>query len=191
MLKTFLKSESGKILKGLLLIQPKIFKDERGLFFESWNQKKFNELTSNPIQFVQDNRSQSSKGVLRGLHYQIAPHAQGKLVSCTRGEIFDIAVDIRMKSETFGEWAGVYLDSNIHQQLWIPEGFAHGFLTLSDSADVLYKTTNFWNAESERIIRWDDKDINIKWPKTKIAPNLSEKDSKASFLSEIKTQYLF
>ena len=191
MLKTFLKSESGKILKGLLLIQPKIFKDERGLFFESWNQKKFNELTSNPIQFVQDNRSQSSKGVLRGLHYQIAPHAQGKLVSCTRGEIFDIAVDIRMKSETFGEWAGVYLDSNIHQQLWIPEGFAHGFLTLSDSADVLYKTTNFWHAESERIIRWDDKDINIKWPKTKIAPNLSEKDSKASFLSEIKTQYLF
>tara|TARA_Y100001968_G_scaffold148472_1_gene135780 strand:+ start:1530 stop:2105 length:576 start_codon:yes stop_codon:yes gene_type:complete len=191
MLKTFLKSESGKILKGLLLIQPKIFKDERGLFFESWNQKKFNELTSNPIQFVQDNRSQSSKGVLRGLHYQIAPHAQGKLVSCTRGEIFDIAVDIRMKSETFGEWAGVYLDSNIHQQLWIPEGFAHGFLTLSDSADVLYKTTNFWHAESERIIRWDDKDINIKWPKTKIAPNLSDKDSKASFLSEIKTQYLF
>ena len=191
MLKTFLKSESGKILKGLLLIKPKIFKDQRGLFFESWNQKKFNELTSNPIQFVQDNRSQSSKGVLRGLHYQIAPHAQGKLVSCTRGEIFDIAVDIRMKSETFGEWAGVYLDSNIHQQLWIPEGFAHGFLTLSDSADVLYKTTNFWNAESERIIRWDDKDINIKWPKTKIAPNLSEKDSKASFLSEIKTQYLF
>ncbi|EEP7909490.1 dTDP-4-dehydrorhamnose 3,5-epimerase, partial [Salmonella enterica] len=153
-----------------------VFSDERGFFMESFNQKVFEEAVGRKIEFVQDNHSKSTKGVLRGLHYQVEPYAQGKLVRCIAGEVFDVAVDIRKDSETFGKWVGVNISSENKRQLWIPEGFAHGFLVLSDSADFLYKTSNYYSPIHERGIVWNDPTININWP-INIDKILSEKDT--------------
>lgn len=160
----------------VLIFEPKVFSDGRGFFMESFNQKVFEEAVSRKIEFVQDNHSKSTKGVLRGLHYQVEPYAQGKLVRCIAGEVFDVAVDIRKDSETFGKWVGVNISSENKRQLWIPEGFAHGFLVLSDSADFLYKTSNYYSPIHERGIVWNDPTININWP-INIDKILSEKDT--------------
>ncbi len=148
----------------VILFEPKVFGDERGFFYESFNQQTFNQLTGLNVQFVQDNHSKSQKGVLRGLHYQLPPKAQGKLVRVVQGEVFDVAVDIRKNSPTFGQWVSAILSAENKQQLWIPEGFAHGFLTLSETAEFLYKTTDYYAPEMERCIVWDDKELGINWP---------------------------
>lgn len=161
----------------VIIIEPDVFGDERGFFFESFNQKKFDEAVGRPVKFVQDNHSKSVKGVLRGLHYQLPPFAQGKLVRVIQGEVFDVAVDIRKDSPTFGQWVGEILSAENKKQLWIPEGFAHGFLTLSNTAEFLYKTTNYYNKESERAIIWNDDTLSIDWPSLEnLKPKLSEKD---------------
>ena len=154
-----------------------MFFDERGFFLESFNLSKFNEALNLDVHFVQDNHSYSKKGVLRGLHYQLAPKAQGKLVRVIQGEVFDVAVDLRQSSPTFGKWAGEILSADNKKQLWIPEGFAHGFLTLSDTAELLYKTTDFYSKDHEQAIIWNDETIGIDWPTDK--PSLSDKDLKA------------
>lgn len=159
----------------VLIFEPKIFGDERGFFFESFNQKIFEEAVGRKVEFVQDNHSKSVKNVLRGLHYQLEPYAQGKLVRCIVGEVFDVAVDIRNDSPTFGNWVGVFLSAENKRQLWIPEGFAHGFYVISNVAEFVYKTTNYYYPESDRGIRWDDPTIDIKWPLTN-EPVLSGKD---------------
>ena len=181
-----------------LLLTPRLFGDERGFFFESWNQRSFAAALGVPLEqapaFVQDNHSRSSRGVLRGLHYQLPPHPQGKLVRCVVGEIFDVAVDIRRSSPTFGQSVGAALTSQNHQQLWVPEGFAHGFLTLSEHAEVLYKTTDFWSKECERAIRWDDQQVAIAWPLDSlggIEPLLAEKDAAAPWLADAQVADLF
>lgn len=148
----------------VVIFEPKVFGDERGFFFESFNQKIFEEATGLQREFVQDNHSKSSKGVLRGLHYQLPPMAQGKLVRVVQGEVFDVAVDIRKSSPTFGRWVGVHLSAENKRQLWIPEGFAHGFLTLSDTAEFLYKTTNYYSPKDEGAIIWNDAELAINWP---------------------------
>ncbi|EGP0659296.1 dTDP-4-dehydrorhamnose 3,5-epimerase [Salmonella enterica] len=163
-------------IPDVLIFEPKVFSDERGFFMESFNQKVFEEAVGRKIEFVQDNHSKSTKGVLRGLHYQVEPYAQGKLVRCIAGEVFDVAVDIRKDSETFGKWVGVNISSENKRQLWIPEGFAHGFLVLSDSADFLYKTSNYYSPIHERGIVWNDPTININWP-INIDKILSEKNT--------------
>lgn len=163
------------VIPDVFIFEPKVFGDERGFFFESFNQKLFEEAVGYPVTFVQDNHSKSSKGVLRGLHYQLPPHAQGKLVRCVAGEVFDVAVDIRKSSPTFGQWVGVHLSGENKRQLWIPEGFAHGFLTLSDSAEFLYKTTNYYAPSHDRCIVWNDITIDIDWTSEKL-PQLSLKD---------------
>ncbi len=174
-------------IQGPLLISPTLFEDERGFFFESWNQLSFNNLVQRKVNFVQDNHSKSTLGVLRGLHYQLNPNAQGKLVRCINGEIFDVIVDLRIKSKTFGKWSGANLSQKNQKELWIPEGFAHGFLTISKSAEIVYKTTNYWSRGSERAIIWDDKKISIDWPTEAInfkSPLLSLKDMNASTLEK-------
>jgi dTDP-4-dehydrorhamnose 3,5-epimerase len=179
-------------IEGPLLLTPRVFGDARGYFFESWNQTLFDQAAG-PVVFVQDNHSRSSQGVLRGLHYQLPPHPQGKLVRCVVGEIFDVAVDIRRASPTFGQWVGAYLSAENHQQLWVPPGFAHGFFTVSEQAEVLYKTTDFWSRECERAIRWDDPSLGISWPLAGVAtpPRLSEKDAEAALLQELSPADLF
>lgn len=171
-------------LPGLKVIQPDIFKDERGFFFESFNQQRWEEALRQPHRFVQDNHSKSSKGVLRGLHFQRPPRAQGKLVRVIRGEVFDVAVDIRPASPTYRQWFGIHLSAGNRQQLWIPEGFAHGFLTLSDEAELLYKTTDYYAPDHEQALRWDDPEIGIDWPLGG-QPILSRKDYEAPPLSAI------
>ncbi|HAL39245.1 MAG TPA: dTDP-4-dehydrorhamnose 3,5-epimerase [Polaromonas sp.] len=158
----------------VLIIEPKVFGDARGFFYESFNQKAFNEATGLALNFVQDNHSRSAKGVLRGLHYQIQ-QPQGKLVRVVRGAVFDVAVDIRKASPTFGKWVGVELSEDNHKQLWIPLGFAHGFLVTSESADFLYKTSDYYAPHYERCIAWDDPSIGVQWP-LDAAPQLSAKD---------------
>jgi dTDP-4-dehydrorhamnose 3,5-epimerase len=166
-------------IEGVLIIEPKVFGDERGFFFESFNQRAFNEAVGHTVDFVQDNHSRSAKGVLRGLHAQRSPHAQGKLVRVTQGSVFDVAVDIRPDSPTFGRWVGVELSGANHRQLWIPAGLAHGFLVASDSADFLYKTTTYYRPDAEVSVRWDDPDLAIAWPLDGITPALSAKDAAA------------
>ena len=161
-------------IPDVLLIEPQVFGDERGFFFESFNQNKFEEAIGHKVNFVQDNHSKSVRGVLRGLHYQLSPKAQGKLVRVIQGEVFDVAIDLRQSSPTFGKWVGEILSSDNKKQMWIPEGFAHGFLTLSDTAEFLYKTTDFYSKDHEQAVQWDDKTIGITWPTDK--PSLSEKD---------------
>lgn len=165
-------------ISDVLIFEPKVFGDERGFFFESFNHKLFEEAVGYPITFVQDNHSKSSKGVLRGLHYQLPPHAQGKLVRCVAGEVFDVAVDIRKSSPTFGQWVGVHLSGENKRQLWIPEGFAHGFFTISETAEFLYKTSNYYEPQSEGVIHWDDPQIGIEWP-IEGEVSLSKKDQEA------------
>ncbi len=157
------------------IIEPQVFGDERGFFMETWNQKKFENLvTGKPTKFVQDNHSKSKKGILRGLHYQ-TEHNQGKLVRVVSGEVFDVAVDIRKNSPTFGQWVGEYLSAVNKRQLWVPEGFAHGFYVTSDDAEFVYKCTDYYHPESEVSIRWDDETIGIEWPFSDM-PTLSAKD---------------
>ncbi|HHQ4556395.1 dTDP-4-dehydrorhamnose 3,5-epimerase [Aeromonas hydrophila] len=151
-------------IPGVLIFEPKVFVDERGFFFESFNHKLFEEAVGYPVNFVQDNHSKSAKGVLRGLHYQLPPHAQGKLVRCVVGEVFDVAVDIRNSSPTFGQWVGVHLSGENKRQLWIPEGFAHGFLTITEAAEIIYKVTNYYSLLSERVINWSENPFGIGWP---------------------------
>lgn len=162
----------------VLVIEPRVFGDERGFFFESFNQKSFREATGLDVAFVQDNHSKSIKNVLRGLHYQLPPKAQGKLLRVVQGEVFDVTVDIRKGSSTYGQWAGVLLSAENKKQVWIPPGFAHGFLTLSETAEFLYKTTDYYSHEHERCIRWNDPAIGIQWPLVD-RPLLSAKDEAA------------
>ncbi len=168
-------------LPGVLILEPKVHGDARGFFMESYNRRRFAELGL-PIEFVQDNHSRSARGVLRGLHYQIR-QPQGKLVRVTRGAVFDVAVDLRRSSPSFGRWAGVELSEDNHRMLWIPPGFAHGFLVISETADFLYKTTDYYAPEHERCIRWDDPDIGIAWP-LETEPLLSAKDRVGRSLRE-------
>lgn len=163
-------------LPDVLLIEPTVFEDERGFFFESFNQKEFETAVGRKIEFVQDNHSFSKKGVLRGLHYQATPMAQGKLVRVVEGRVFDVAVDIRPESKTFKQWVGFELSANNKKQLWIPEGFAHGFLVLSDTAEFLYKTTNYWSKQHERTIAFNDPSLNIDWGCERDKLILSKKD---------------
>jgi dTDP-4-dehydrorhamnose 3,5-epimerase len=169
-------------IPDVLLIEPQVFGDERGFFFESFNQKKFEDVIGKKVNFVQDNHSKSIKGVLRGLHYQLSPKAQGKLVRVIQGKVFDVAVDLRQSSHTFGKWVGEILSADNKKQMWIPEGFAHGFMTLSDTAEFLYKTTDFYSKEHEQAIRWNDETIGIQWPIKDIS--LSAKDETAQSFKE-------
>ena len=179
-------------LPGVVCIEPDVFADERGWFMESFNESRFTQALADlgepaPRRFVQDNHSCSAANVLRGLHYQLPPHAQGKLVRVVRGRAFDVAVDIRPGSPTFGRWAGIELDARGHRQLWIPEGFAHGFLALEDDTHFLYKTTDVYARDCERAIRWDDPAIGIRWPLAPgTAPRLAAKDADAPPLSEVE-----
>lgn len=188
----------GKCISGLLQINPKLFHDSRGFFQESWNKKIWEESLKSqnqfPKSFVQDNHSRSRKGTLRGLHYQLDPYSQGKLVRCINGVIYDVAVDLRKDSETFGKWAAIELSSENNIQFWIPSGFAHGFLTLSSEADLVYKVNEYWNKSSERILNWNDKKLAIDWPKDILENTqieLSDKDKNAPFLAQLGEHDLF
>jgi len=182
-----LQDKSGNTFDGPLVISPKIYNDSRGYFYETWNKRVFDEVVKNNINFVQDNQSFSTKNTIRGLHYQINPEAQGKYVRATTGEIFDVIVDLRENSSTFTKWTGVKLTSINKKQLWIPPGFAHGFLTLSSEAIVEYKVTALWNKELDRTLLWNDSTIAIEWPLTnkRISPKLSKKDLEAPKLKTI------
>ena len=192
-----ISNANGQIIEGPLLIKPNVFKDERGFFMESWNSNDWKSIIEKSKQefnlFLQDNHSKSVKGTLRGLHYQKEPYAQGKLVRCLRGEIYDVAVDLRKSSKTFMSYAFVNLSSHNQTQFWIPKGFAHGFLTLTEDTEVLYKTTNYWNKDSELTLKWDDPSININWPLSTLKQevNISEKDRNAFSLDQLKNEYLF
>lgn len=168
-------------IPDVLIIEPKVFGDSRGFFYESFNQKAFAEATGLDLQFVQDNHSRSAKNVLRGLHYQIQ-HPQGKIVRVVQGAVFDVAVDLRKGSATFGQWVGAELSAGNARQMWVPAGFAHGFLVLSEFADFLYKTTDYYYPQYERCVAWNDPEIGIQWPLSG-APILSEKDRSASLLA--------
>ncbi len=175
---------SPSALPEVLIIEPKVYGDSRGFFFESFNQRAFNEATGLDAKFVQDNHSRSAKGVLRGLHYQIQ-QPQGKLVRVVRGSVFDVAVDIRKSSSNFGRWVGVELTEENHRQLWVPPGFAHGFLVTSDTADFLYKTTDYYAPEFERSVAWNDPAIGVEWPLDGVAPQLSAKDKAGVSLENV------
>ena len=180
-----LYSNKGNLLKHVYIIKPKVFEDCRGFFYESWNQILFSKAVGENVKFMQDNHSSSNTGVLRGLHYQIDPKPQGKLVRCISGSVFDVAVDIRKSSSTFGEWTSIVLNNKNKFMIWIPVGFAHGFLSLEENSEVIYKVTELWSEEQDRSIKWNDKRINIRWPLKDIncsEPILSEKDLKAPFL---------
>lgn len=168
-------------ISEVVLIEPSVFEDQRGSFFESWNRTSFANAIGEEIDFVQDNQSLSVKGVLRGLHYQFEPQPQGKLVRVVSGSVWDVAVDIRRSSPTFSQWVGVELSAENHRQLWIPPGFAHGFLTLTDRADMIYKVTEFFSPHLDRSIRWDDAEIGVDWP-LESEPTLSDKDAAAPYL---------
>jgi dTDP-4-dehydrorhamnose 3,5-epimerase len=170
-------------LPEVLILEPTVFGDERGFFLESFNQQAFDAAVGHHVDFVQDNHSRSQRGVLRGLHYQLPPHAQGKLVRVVAGAVFDVAVDIRAASPTFGRWTGTVLSAENRRQLWIPPGFAHGFLVLSDSADFLYKTSGYYAPQAEAAVRWDDPELAIEWPLGDRVPQLSAKDAAAPLLS--------
>lgn len=170
-------------IDGPLLIEPRVFGDERGFFLESWNAEVF-AANGVPATFVQDNHSRSSRGVLRGMHFQ-DPNAQGKLVRVVAGAVFDVAVDVRRSSPAFGRWAGVELSAANKRMLWVPPGFAHGFLTLADGTDFLYKCTDFYRPEHEHALAWDDPDIGIEWPLDGIEPQLSAKDRQGRALADI------
>lgn len=165
-------------IPDVIVFEPRVFGDDRGFFFESFNQRVFEEVVGRPVQFVQDNHSRSVKNVLRGLHYQIQ-QPQGKLVRVAQGEVFDVAVDLRRSSPTFGKWVGVILSAENKRQLWIPEGFAHGFVVLSETAEFLYKTTDYWAPEHERSLAWNDPQVGIEWP-FEGEPALSAKDAVAA-----------
>ena len=191
-------SASGQPLSGPLLITPQVFGDERGFFYESWNERRFRAdlitagvpaAEAEALQFRQDNHSRSSRGVLRGLHFQLPPKPQGKLVRCSVGAIFDVAVDLRRGSPSYGQWVGAELSAENHQQLWVPVGFAHGFFTLSEMAEVQYKASGFWNRDCERSLRWDDPALAITWPLQRAGvqePLLAAKDAEAPLLAALE-----
>lgn len=170
-------------IPDVMLIEPKIITDERGCFFESFNQRDFDNAVGRDVRFVQDNHSKSVKGVLRGLHYQLPPMMQGKLIRVVQGKVFDVAVDIRKSSPTFGKWIGEILSSENNKQLWVPEGFAHGFVTFSSTAEVQYKVTNYYAPDCERSINWNDPTIGVSWP-IEGEPVLSSKDANAAMIAE-------
>ncbi|MCG3189259.1 MAG: dTDP-4-dehydrorhamnose 3,5-epimerase [Burkholderiaceae bacterium] len=174
-------------LPEVLILEPKVFGDERGFFLESFNQRAFDTAVGTHVEFLQDNHSHSQRGVLRGLHYQLPPHAQGKLVRVASGRVFDVAVDMRRSSATFGRWVGTELDASKRRQLWIPAGFAHGFLVLSETADFLYKTTDYYAPAAERAVRWDDPQVAIAWPDAGTPIKLSDKDRTASSFAQAAT----
>ena len=188
----------GQPLEGPLLMTPHVFGDDRGFFYESWNERTFQSALveagvaqndAQALRFRQDNHSRSSAGVLRGLHFQLLPEPQGKLVRCSVGEIIDVAVDLRRSSSTYGQWVSAELSAENQQQLWVPVGFAHGFLTLSDLAEVQYKASGFWNRDCERCLRWDDPTLQLQWPLERAgvaAPLLAAKDAEAPFLAELE-----
>ena len=194
-----LMGSGGETLEGPLLITPRVFRDDRGFFLESWNERSFQSALIEAgvakkealsLRFRQDNHSRSTQGVLRGLHFQLLPEPQGKLIRCTTGAIFDVVVDLRRSSLTFGQWVGATLSSDNYQQLWVPVGFAHGFLTLSDVAEVQYKASGFWNRDCERSLRWDDPDLAIQWPLQDIEVNkpvLASKDAIAPLLKALES----
>ena len=190
-----LRNKDNEIIEGPLEIIPNIFKDERGYFYETWNKKDFRRIINFDISFVQDNQSFSKKGTLRGLHFQLKPMSQGKLVRVTKGKVFDVIIDLRQNSKTFSSWTSLILDCECKNQFWVPEGFAHGFLTLSEEAIVEYKVTNYWSKELDRTILWNDPKIAIEWPKLDygfLKPQLSLKDKNGSTLSAImKKDILF
>jgi len=171
-------------LPEVLILEPRLFGDQRGFFMESYNRRAFNSALGYEVEFVQDNHSRSARGVLRGMHYQLPPHAQGKLVRVTAGRVFDVAIDMRRRSPRLGQWAGVELSAENHRQLWIPPGFAHGFVVLSDTADFLYKATDYYAPESERAVSWRDTRLAIEWPDAGIASILSAKDKAAPSLED-------
>ena len=173
-------------IEGALILEPKVFGDARGFFMESFNQKAFNEAVGREVVFVQDNHSRSSKGVLRGLHYQLPPHAQGKLVRVTQGSVYDVAVDVRRGSPTFGLSVGVELSGDNHRQLWLPPGMAHGFIVTSESADFLYKTTDYYAPQAEACVLWSDPALGIDWPDVGIPPQMAAKDAAAPPLSRAR-----
>jgi dTDP-4-dehydrorhamnose 3,5-epimerase len=172
-------------IPGVLILEPKVFGDARGFFLESFNQRAFDEAVGAHVDFVQDNHSRSRRGVLRGLHFQRGARAQGKLVRVAAGTVFDVAADIRPGSPTFGKWVGVELSADNQRQFWVPPGLAHGFLVLSESADFLYKTTEYYSPQDEGAVRWDDPDLAIAWPDAGGPPQLSDKDAKALSLQEV------
>jgi dTDP-4-dehydrorhamnose 3,5-epimerase len=174
-------------LQGVLILEPKVFGDDRGFFFESFNQRAFDAAVGRHVEFVQDNHSRSARGVLRGLHYQLEPHAQGKLVRVVQGSAFDVAVDLRRGSATFGRWFGVRLDAQQQRQLWIPPGFAHGFLALEDDTHFLYKTTDYYAKDCERAIAWNDPTLAIDWPDLGMSPLLAPKDAAAPQFAQADT----
>jgi dTDP-4-dehydrorhamnose 3,5-epimerase len=174
-------------IPDVLIIEPKVFGDDRGFFFESFNQKAFNEAVGQEITFVQDNHSKSARNVLRGLHYQLPPMAQGKLVRVVQGEVFDVAVDLRKNSKTYGQWVGDILSGENKKQLWIPAGFAHGFLTLSETAEFLYKTTDYYAPKFERSVLWNDLELGIAWPLLDGQPKLAAKDAAANLFLQAES----
>ncbi len=176
---------TSTVIPDVLIIQPKVFGDDRGWFFESFNEKDFSAALGHSMTFVQDNHSLSTKGVLRGLHYQME-QTQGKLVRVCHGAVFDVAVDLRQSSSTFGKWVGVELSADNKKQLWVPPGFAHGFLVLTETAEFLYKTTDYWHAASENCILWNDSSLNIEWPDIGMKPILNLKDACGSSFLEAK-----
>ena len=171
-------------LPEVLIIEPRVFGDARGFFTESWNEQVFDQAVGHAVRFVQDNHSRSVRGVLRGMHFQLPPHTQGKLVRVVSGAVFDVAVDLRRSSPNFGRWDDIELTADNHRQLWVPPGFAHGFLVLSENADFLYKTTDYYAPQAEGCLRWDDPTVGINWPATGVAPMLAEKDAKAPLLAD-------
>ena len=173
-------------IDGVLVLEPKVFGDTRGFFKESFNQKTFDEAVGMPVAFVQDNHSRSARGVLRGLHFQMAPRAQGKLVQVSQGAVFDVVVDVRAGSATFGTCFAIELSGDNHKQVWMPPGMAHGFLVLSDTADFQYKTTDYYAPQAERSLSWNDPELAIAWPDTGVAPVLSAKDAAAPSLAELR-----
>jgi dTDP-4-dehydrorhamnose 3,5-epimerase len=174
-------------LPGVLILEPQVFGDDRGFFLESFNQRTFDKAVGEHIEFVQDNHSRSQRGVMRGLHYQLPPHAQGKLVRVASGCVFDVAVDMRRSSPTFGHWVGTELTAVDHRQLWIPAGFAHGFLVLSETADFLYKATSYYAPDAEAAVRWNDPQLAIRWPELGTSFRLSSKDLAAPMLAQAIT----
>ena len=181
------KHNKNDFFEGPLILQPEVYKDERGYFIENWNMKNFDEILKRPSIFVQDNQSISRKGVLRGMHYQTSPFAQGKLVSCSNGSVFDVIIDLRKNSDTFSFWAGIELKASNFLQLWIPPGFAHGFLSLEMNTIFQYKVTNYYSKNNERSLLWNDSIININWPEIGSEFLISEKDSKAFSFNELVT----
>jgi dTDP-4-dehydrorhamnose 3,5-epimerase len=171
-------------IEGMLILEPKVFGDPRGFFMESYNARAFNEALGFEVHFVQDNHSRSARGVLRGLHYQLPPYAQGKLVRVTQGEVFDVAVDMRRSSPSFGRWVGVSLSGSNHRTVWLPPGLAHGFLVTGEGADFLYKTTDYYAPQAERCVRWNDPALGIDWPVLHKAPLLTARDATAPMFAE-------